>query len=366
MVFNNKKTIILIILLIFIAGCGSCPSQTPNDPISSAQEPIINGIPSDPSQDSVVFIAAVNSNSSSACSGTIVAPNLILTARHCITTVKDEPFSCQADGSLNSNSKGGVFISDWPISQLYIFKGQTKPDYLSNLANADGLAQAVFHPSSSEMCDGDIALILLQQPLKKPTIATLHFYGPVIPGDIITAVGYGLDQSGTIPAYRLQRKDIPILRVGPVSATNNTWPVAINEFEVGEAICQGDSGGPAFDINGAVIGLVSAGGNGRAGTTSNAAEDCIGSDTRNYYTRISGYRNLIFEAFQQSGYQPKLAGSEVFDVGPPDISPPVEERTPTEKNGYSCNISRKTDEYNLVFVLIFLGFLSLIIRRKND
>jgi secreted trypsin-like serine protease len=92
---------------------------------------------------------------------------------------------------------------------------------------------------------------------------------------------------------------VPILDVGPSEDTPS------NEFVVGEAICSGDSGGPALSEQGAVIGVVSNGGNGNF-DPDRPELGCIGPDTTNTYTRLAPFDELIAEAFELAGAKPTL------------------------------------------------------------
>jgi MYXO-CTERM domain-containing protein len=72
---------------------------------------------------------------------------------------------------------------------------------------------------------------------------------------------------------------------------------------VGEAICQGDSGGPALsDTTGAILGVVSRGGNGNTPNPSDPASSCIGAI--NFYSMASAYKDMILDAYSQAGQDP--------------------------------------------------------------
>jgi MYXO-CTERM domain-containing protein len=83
--------------------------------------------------------------------------------------------------------------------------------------------------------------------------------------------------------------------------------VAPNEFETGEVVCEGDSGGPALDSQtGAIIGVVSRGGNGLPQDPNDPSANCLGA--RNLYTQVSPFKDLILEAFSAAGATPWLEG----------------------------------------------------------
>ena len=89
---------------------------------------------------------------------------------------------------------------------------------------------------------------------------------------------------------------------------NGGLEVPDGEFMVGESICEGDSGGPALDTDtGAIIGVVSRGGNGQVSQT-NPSAGCVGVDTINLYTETTPFKDLIMQAFQSAGAEPWVEG----------------------------------------------------------
>jgi hypothetical protein len=236
-----------------------------------------------------------------------VAPNIVVTARHCVSVPSSGAFGCDANGNLLPGSTGGKLLSDLTADELYIFKGPARPPFEDGGAHRDARGKQIYHNSIDVVCASDVAVIVTDVAIPGITPAAMRLDGQVQVGDKVTAVGFGLDATGQEPALRQQRKNVEVLRVGPADATSTLPPVSKNAFEVGESICQGDSGGPAFDpVSGALIGVVSAGGNDRAGTTNNPADGCIGQDTLNYYMELSAFKDVVMTAFQATGQTPQL------------------------------------------------------------
>ena len=104
---------------------------------------------------------------------------------------------------------------------------------------------------------------------------------------------------------------VSVVEVGPFSDPSG-FDVAPNEFDVGESICQGDSGGPALDATtGAVIGVVSRGGNGTNPTATDPSSGCVndpGAPAVNYYSQTLAFASVINQAYSDSGQAPWLEG----------------------------------------------------------
>jgi hypothetical protein len=129
----------------------------------------------------------------------------------------------------------------------------------------------------------------------------------------ITAVGWGVTETTAQTSVRKQRTGVPIVDVGP-SAKDPDIVLPPNEFRIGEAICRGDSGGPGLSGAGAVVGVVSRGGNGLAPSPSDPSASCIGS--KNVYTKVSAFGSLIAKAFAAAGAAPWPEGGDDPNLAP--------------------------------------------------
>jgi hypothetical protein len=143
--------------------------------------------------------------------------------------------------------------------------------YDINTAPIVARGQQVLVPSGDELCDHDIAIVLLDQQVEGVAPIAVDLQSNLAAGQLVRAVGFGKrgDMAGFGKKYT--RAHIPIL------ATSHA------EFEVGEAVCSGDSGGPALDSEtGAILGVVSRGG-----------ASCQGPQARSVYTRADAFAQLI-------------------------------------------------------------------------
>jgi hypothetical protein len=305
-------------LALFAALATAC-GATSTESLGKTADPIINGVPSTADQDYAIGLALLDTNGQymGGCSGSLIAENLVLTARHCVSQVAAEGLACTSAGKPVGGT-GGV-NADYLPKQLAVLIGPT-------LATSGGgfnpkfaaKGQKIFHTAVNNLCNNDIALILLDTKIVGAKLAQLRLDTPPVAGELMTAIGWGVanNTSSQIPSRRT-RADIPVLKVGPANlgASGGLGP---NEFEIAEGICSGDSGGPAVaQSTGAVIGVVSRGGNGDpAADPNNPVSSCVNTTAAdgtkytasNFYTRVDGFKDLIATAFQEAGADPWLEG----------------------------------------------------------
>src|SRR5688572_21292826 len=101
-------------MLCLAAGCAVPPAD---ESLGKNSSPIINGSADTSKNDSVVLIAIrKNGQLQGDCTGTMVAPNLVLTARHCVSQT-DEGALCKVDGTAY---EGGSLGADFNPADLFI------------------------------------------------------------------------------------------------------------------------------------------------------------------------------------------------------------------------------------------------------
>ena len=226
-------------LVLGLAGCGAAheTATTTAGAAPEEEQPIIGG-ETDPGDPSVVAVYAqqIGATSGFLCTGSVIAPTVVLTAAHCVS-----PSETGAGArfvvltAANINKTGG--------QQLAVKEVHPNPRWTAK--NLEG--------------GHDQGIVILAAPT---TLAPLPFNTrPLMSSDAgaeLRIVGYGLDDGVDQTGAGVKRQ--AVTRLGSVESTL---------IEVGNSqkgTCNGDSGGPAFMKLGGVETIV--------GTTSYGDETC--------------------------------------------------------------------------------------------
>jgi secreted trypsin-like serine protease len=254
---RRTATLIAALALFGALVFGTAPgaSATASNPKATAS--VIGGHNANISQyPSLAYIEGVQATAGYACTGTVVAPRVILTAGHCVEDIESSSIVAPNEIAVATG-----------VSNL------TKIPQANISAVVQVLAYPNFDPTKLQ---GDAGLLILAAPVAAPPIAMATSADATLyePGTELTIAGWGIDnrQTGHAP-NQLQSAQVPVEE--PASCKRGTkrfYPffdpsrqvcaLDIPGFKI--TTCHGDSGGPAIatraDGTPVEIGVTSLGG----------------------------------------------------------------------------------------------------------
>jgi Trypsin len=257
-IMNIRQSI--VIALVFVSSLVACGGvDAPPPPPAAVQVSELESVKGVPDRGLDPAVVAIEIGGSSLCSGSLVAPDVVLTARHCVA---------QAAATIQCPTTAAQVGPAVDPSTLQILAGDDV-----TTATLIGIGSAIVAPAGDVLCDADIAFIVLDRSTTDITPLQISTT-PVVAGSHVRSVGFGATSDTTPAGIKIVREHVAV------------QGVVTDEFQIGEATCQGDSGGPAFDeTTGQIVGVVSRGG----GT-------CTGKNAYNIYTRTDIFESLFAQA----------------------------------------------------------------------
>jgi len=205
---------------------------------------IAGGMP-DVSHQNVFLLASHFKGGGGLCTSTLIAPNLLLTARHCVSPGTGEDHVLCGDSVLDDPYPASAFFATNDAQP-----SRESPVFRAMAVRVPGLGE--------DTCGYDVALVILKESVPSsisvPAVPRIDI--EVKPGEAYTAVGYGVNEAGQSTGSRMQLEDLSIACEPGFCGDG----VESTEFLGERGICSGDSGGPALDQAGKVVGVVSRGG----------------------------------------------------------------------------------------------------------
>jgi V8-like Glu-specific endopeptidase len=282
-----------VLLAVGVVACGAEGAPISSDDIAVARSAIINGGPSPNTEDFAVKLKKLSGadRDGFACTGVLIAPTLMLTARHCVTDF------------VNSSETQCILGSDVPpVERFYVYVGSQ-----ATTVREYRIKRILFERDSTE-CNADIAGVELTEPVDGISFPPVELDSGMNVGDKIAAIGWGKTGDGEkdVPTER-QRVEGRVLGTGA-----GTYPTQGGTRSIGDGFiisslngCTGDSGGPLVDSRGAVVAVIF-GGLLVDTTAQSTVKLCAGAVTQG--VPLSRHVRFIERLFQSTGKMPPRAG----------------------------------------------------------
>lgn len=279
------RAVLILALSTALTACAA-------DDVAQTSQAIFGGV-DDSTHTNVVGIAISGSQGFGTCTGSLIAPNLVLTARHCVSEVSGDGIVCSRFTQNGTTYEPSLAAAPYPAGSFAV----TTDQYINQRARFYRVAE-VWVPDNTinqPMCGKDIALLRLSTSIQgvAPIVPRLDI--PPRLQEVFTASGFGATNGrGSGSGARRMRDGLVVEHVGLAQARPGLTVLTNEEWLADTGTCQGDSGGPAIDEVGAVFGILSRG-------DANSCNSPV-------YTRVDSYAQWIRDRAQAAaragGYSP--------------------------------------------------------------
>lgn len=279
-----------ILAMTVLAAFAACSEPTPEGAASKrAVSAILGGRPSGDDENAAVYIettAEVDAGifTTLRCSGRIIAPGLVVTARHCLLKRKSENVRCNPDGSPVDIAEA-TDVRVEPPSAVTVFIGSEKSK------QRKVAVKELFTELDVSICRSDIAFAVLAE--KGLDTRTPIRRKPPRVGETVSVTGWGYssDDRSALPETR-STIDRPVTETGPGLIPADSFALG------GNSVCLGDSGASALAA-GALLGVYS---------RLDDPSQCSLALTRNVFVTAGAHLELATSAFAAIGETPWFEG----------------------------------------------------------
>lgn len=240
----SPRTALLCLAAAMTPGCSHGEGRP--EPAREGQAAILEG-ERDAEHAAVFRMLARDDGLNGLCTAVLIAPNVLVTARHCVAEVPQGPVHC------GEHPFGDAL--DW--SEILV-SNDVEPTLTSAWRE---ITEVVVPDGTHDLCGSDVALLALATPVPDDVATPLSpaVDAPPESGQSYVAVGYGGTADEAAASYG-ERRSRSGLRVTCGTADSCPESTATRTEFVGETgVCSGDSGGPALTADGEVLGVASRG-----------------------------------------------------------------------------------------------------------
>ncbi|CAN5797734.1 hypothetical protein BH09MYX1_BH09MYX1_50490 [soil metagenome] len=239
-----------------LVACGTSVDSFERQATAAQRAPILGGT-TDDARTNVVAIFREPAGASNAifCSGSLIGPNLVLTAAHCAADIVSA-----GTGTACEDTDGRKADHTGTAGDPSRFSVVTTTDAYDTTAKAYAVTSVLTVPNASELpnCGNDIALLVLAEPIVSVTPFAPALDTPPTQGAVFTGAGYGYDGAVDTDGTRRSRDGLVVTSVGELRESAKLRATA-NDFIADIGPCGGDSGSPAIDAQNRVFGVMSRG-----------------------------------------------------------------------------------------------------------
>jgi hypothetical protein len=229
-ILRLRRLLCAVVLSVGCSGSVSDLSSAPVAPSADVAQPLVGvaDLGTDPA------VVAIDLGGPVTCAGALVAADLVLTARHCVS-YPDPEAACTLSGAspppLRQASTVGVRVTDGGD----LFAPRVR-------------ARSIVVPPVASACDADIAFLELEEPIDTVQPLAVRANGIAVGGHV-RSVGFELSAALSAGFEKNVRDHVVVV---DTTAT---------EFLLQEGPCTSGCGGPAIDeSSGEIVGVVSRGG----------------------------------------------------------------------------------------------------------
>ncbi len=316
------------------SGCSVPDVPESNEKTGAVAQSIQNG-----STDDTHKFAVGVSMGAGLCSGALILPNVVATARHCVDQ-SPQLIDCGKNPTFGARKSGPFRVT----TNTNMFSGGGSAGWYG--------VKAVAVPDDDHICGNDIALLVLSQSVPesvtKPITPGVQYlmwdpdhYKPAFRG-----IGYGnTSPEGEGSGTRRISKPISVLCIPGSPDRPCPKEFSPKEFVGGDGPCSGDSGSSAFEYGSLTSGAPVSFGVLSRGGESDDGKECLGSA----YTRFDAHRDFVLEVAKAASEDWTLYDEPSWTAyKPPPVVKPQDAGSDsgpsTEPSGLGLGETCETDE----------------------